>query len=469
MELLAYALLLAAVGGALGWLAASRRAASAAAESASRAMLAETRAASLEAAAAELRRRVEEAESKGAAQLQDLQERLLEESRARVAAATQRDELNKRLEEEKRLLSEAEAKLSATFRSLAGESLEKSTQSFLTLAKETFDKVLAQAQGDLGKKEEAIGGLVKPIAEALGKFDSQVRSLELSRQQAYTSLEAQLKALGQSQEKLQKETASLVTALRKPEVRGRWGEMTLKRVVELAGLSEHCDFTEQASVTSDQGTRLRPDLVVHLPAARQIVVDAKVPLTAYLDAHAAGSEQERSEALLRHVSQIRTHLTQLASKAYWDQLPAAPEFVVMFIPGESFFAAAADLDHALIEDGMQKRVVLATPTTLIALLHAVAYGWKQEQLAKNAQEISELGRQLHERMRTLASHVAGVGAGLAKATDAYNSAVGSLESRVMPAARKLKDLGAGSGTEIEPIEPVEKQLRQLSLIEGKRE
>lgn len=464
---LSFALLF--IGAVIGWIFTRSRVKNELSDAAGRAMIAETRAASSEATATQLRKQLEEIERKSDEQAKALQERLLEESRERVAAVTQREELQKRLDEEKRLLADAEARLATTFRSLAGESLEKSSQSFLALARETFDKVLAQAQGDLGKKEEAISGLVKPIAEALGKFDSQVRNLELTRQQAYTSLETQLKTLGQSQEKLQKETASLVTALRKPEVRGRWGEMTLKRVVELAGLSEHCDFSEQASVTSDQGARLRPDLVVHLPAAREIVVDAKVPLAAYLDAHAAATGDERSDAMLRHVAQIRAHMAQLSSKAYWDQFPAAPEFVVMFIPGESFFAAAADLDHALIEDGMQKRVVLATPTTLIALLHAVAYGWKQEQLAKNAQDISELGRQLHERMRTMAGHISGIGTGLAKAADAYNSAVGSLETRVMPAARKLKDLGAGSGTDIEPIEPVERQLRPLSLIEGKRE
>jgi DNA recombination protein RmuC len=245
--------------------------------------------------------------------------------------------------------------------------------------------------------------------------------------------------------------------------------MTLKRVVELAGLSEHCDFSEQASLLTEQGARVRPDLVVHLPAGREIVVDAKVPLAAYLDAHVAGSDEERAAALARHVGQIRAHMSGLSAKTYWDQFSTTPEFVVMFIPGESFFAAAADLDHALIEDGMQKRVVLATPTTLIALLHAVAYGWKQEQLAKNAQAISEIGRQLHERMRTLAGHLGDIGKSLGKAGDAYNSAVGSLESRVMPAARRLKELGAGSGEEIEALEPVEKQLRQLSLVETKRE
>jgi DNA recombination protein RmuC len=462
-----YALLVLAglvVGGLVGWfvaLSTSAKRSQVNLENAQqRANAAESKSSALEGTLAELRRQNESA----AGDFDILRSNLLNEQSTRVQAETRLTETMQRLEEEKKLLEEARTKLTDAFKAVAGDTLSTSTSEFLKLAKETFDKILTEAKGDLGKRQEAINGLVKPLSDSLGKFDEHLRLMENARLESYKGLTEQVKALSTSQQQLQKETGNLVTALRKPEVRGRWGEMTLRRVVELAGMSEHCDFCEQVSTNTEEG-RVRPDLVIYLPSDREIVVDSKVPLDAYLDANSSDNEEARKSALNRHAKHIRDHMNGLADKKYWTQFTKSPDFVVMFIPGDSFFGAAVDVDPTLIEDALQRHIVIATPATLIALIRAVAYGWRQELITKNAQEISDLGKQLYERMRILAEHISDVGGGLERANSAYNKAASSLESRVLPAARRFKDLGAATGEEITFLQNIQGNPRQINSQE----
>jgi len=442
------ALLVAGVllGGALGWAAA--RVSGEGALRAAREGL-QSRLAASESRADELTKQLTQRDLESS----DLRGALESERSLRTQAETRLEATRQSLNEQRALLDSARVELTQTFKALSADALKESQTSFLTLADER-----------LGRREQAVDALVKPLHEALKRVEGQTQQLEARREGAYATLQEQLKHLGSASDELRRETTNLVTALRGSQARGRWGELTLHRVVELAGLAEHCDFQEQVTLKGDGGA-LRPDMVVHLPGERDIVVDAKVSLSAYLDALETSRPEERNTALMRHATQMRQHMNTLGGKAYWAQFSTSLDMVVMFVPGEAFIAAAVEQDPALIEDAMNQRVVIAGPNTLIALLRAVAYGWKQERLASSALEIRDLGRELYERLRTLAGHVDRIGVTLGQSVRAYNDAVGSLESRVLPKAREFRDLGAGEGDDIKRLKGVEQVPRPLAAAE----
>ncbi len=453
MESIAYITIGIIIGGISAWLIASYRHSNQITEI-------EKRASGAEAIVIELRQQVQQKDS----EINQIRNELDVERQSKVEALTKLDASQKSFEEQKALIETMKTEMTDTFNALSSAALKSSSEDFLRLASEHLGKVVADTKGKLGEHQAAMDGMIKPLYETLKRYEEQIRSIEESRHKAYGSLEEQLRALALTHENLQRETSNLVSALRKPQVRGRWGEMQLRRVAELSGMSMHCDFTEQQSMDTEKG-RIRPDMIVHLPMEREIVVDSKVSLEAYLDAIAATTEDERKAKMEKHAQQVRSHMNKLASKEYWSQFKQSPEFVVLFIPGESFLSSALDMDNTIIEDGIEKRVIVATPTTFIALLRAIAYGWRQEQLTKNAQEISELGRQLYERMNILVQHFDSIGSNLEKAISAYNKAVGSMESRILPSVRRFKELGVTGADEIPVIEQIDQTPRNLSILE----
>jgi DNA recombination protein RmuC len=380
--------------------------------------------------------------------------------KARVESAldSERKTSNEKIE----LVTRASEELRNAFKAMASDALRSNNSSFLVIAEETLKRFQSQATGDLEARQKAVADMVAPVRDSLNKVDAQIQQMEIARGDAYGELRSQVQSLITTQKELQSQTGNLVRALRTPNVRGRWGEIQLRRVVEIAGMLPYCDFTEQESVTTDSG-RLRPDLIVKLPGGKHVVVDAKTPLQAFLEAFETTDEDARRICLANHARQVRDHMNTLSGKKYWEQFDATPEFVVMFLPGETFFSAALEQDSSLIEHGVLNRVIPASPTTLIALLKAVNYGWNQEKLARNAQQISALGKELHDRLRLLAGHITSVGTGLDRAVESYNKVVGSLESRVLVSARKFAELGASVADDIPELEPIETTARALSF------
>ena len=376
----------------------------------------------------------------------------LEATRVRLESET-------RLEAERIvLLEESEERLRSAFDSLAGQTLRDNSEMFLRMAREALGRDQVVAQASLRERETAIAQLVEPLRVALEKTEAQAQSLERERRDAFSSLRAQIETLTAGQSLLQRETRNLVTALRRPEVRGRWGELTLRRIVELAGLSAHCDFTEQLHVVGDEGA-LRPDLVVHMPDARDLVVDVKTPLDAYLEALEATTEEARQVQLRRHAQHVETRVRQLASKNYWAQFERSPEFAILFLPGDQFLAAALAERADLLETALKQNVIIATPSTLIALLKTVAYGWRQSAVAHNAALIRELGQELYRRLGNFTGHLGRTGARLGAAVEAYNAAVGSLERQVLPQARRFTELGVTADSPISALDSVDSLAR----------
>jgi DNA recombination protein RmuC len=363
-------------------------------------------------------------------------------------------------------LKQAEERLAASFGRLASQSLATNSENFLRLAEERLGRQQERAKADLTEREKAVADLIKPIQDAIDKTERQIGEIEKARQESFGSIRSQLAAMTENQQALQAETRNLVNALRRPQVRGQWGEMTLRRVVELAGMVEHCDFLEQATVDTGEGL-LRPDMIIRLPERGEIIVDAKTPLDAYLDATEAVTEQDRRQAMQRHARKVMDHVRALAAKGYWSQFAASPEFVILFMPGEQFLAAALGENPSLLEEALRHRVLLATPTSLVALLKAIAYGWRELSLAHNAEEVRKLAEELYERLGPFAGHLARLGRQLDSSVKAFNDSVGSLERKVLPSARRLTELGIRVREEIESPAVIDASPRPLTTSEDR--
>lgn len=407
---------------------------------------------------------LEKAVQQREAQVSDLQGRLVETSQraARLETVIRRD--RQAMREKLTFMENWQARMSDAYQALSAKALKENNAAFLDLAQSALARQLDAARTDMTQRTQGVDAMLQPIRETLVRYDHQILSLERAREKAYGELSQQLQAMAETQDLFRKETGKLVKALRVPHVRGRWGEFTLKRVAEMAGLQAYCDFYEQPSSAND-GRRLRPDMLVRLPGGRLILVDAKVPLAAYLDALETSSDKEREAHLDRHAQQVATHIQQLSAKSYWAHFDPTPEFVVLFIPGENFFSAALSRDAGLIENGIQKNVILATPTTLIALLKAVSFGWRQEQAAANAEAVCRQGRELYERLQVMTRHVDQMGKSLEDSVQHYNRMTGSLERRVLTAARRFESLGilAGEDPELPAPRSIDHSPRRAAL------
>ena len=365
-------------------------------------------------------------------------------------------------------LEKARASLAETFGALSNKALKDNSIEFLKLAQENLKQFQIQAQNNLSEKEKSFESLVKPIKETLEKTEKQIREMEVERKQAHGSLTQHLNSMLEAQQALQGETRNLVNALRRPEVRGQWGELTLKRLAELAGMVEHCDFYEQEHTTTEQGS-MRPDMIVRMPGRREIVVDVKTPLDAYISATETTDEAQRAAHLQRHTKNVRERVRELSSKQYWSQFKHSPDFVVLFIPGEQFLSVALDNDPKLLEYAMQQKVILATPTSLVALMRAIAYGWRQESLAKNADQIREIGSELYHRLAVFTEHLAKIGKSLTSSVQTFNKAVGSMDTRILPSAKKFTELGITTDKPIEPVKQIETSTRSIETMREEKE